>query len=539
MFKVARALEDSLRQIDFTSESDSVAIRAVVTETDTVNGECGGSASYTISVDDQTGQFSGNFTYSSYCSLDVVISGSVSFSGQVNINTGDIESFSFSFSNLTVTSDGDSLTLDGDVSFEITGSQATITIDMLVKDNTTAKVYWLSDWTMTFTEEADHVVFQMSGHYYDPDHGYVIISTPVPFVVYYGEDGPREGQLVITGNTGIAGGSTMARLTALSPTTFQVEADTDGDGVYDWNSGPINWSGSAISLVYLPIIDGDRVIVIDMATNRVVNTVTTGNAPRGLDIIRALDRIYVADMTDDTLTVIDASDGTVVTTIDVVTPHGLGSVAVDDNNQIVYVLDYSNGTQGTNLHAFDAVNNTEIHNVTIGTQLQNMVVDPNANRAYATDFQDGVIVVNTMDHTVITTIDLPNFPHGIALNPDTNRLYVTQLATDTVEVIDTTTNTVVKTITVGAEPEFIGLDTIRDRAYVTNREAGTVSVIDMSNDTVVGTITVGTNPLVIAVIEYTARAYILNLGADMTSPADNTVSVIDTTTNTVVETIIP
>jgi YVTN family beta-propeller protein len=54
----------------------------------------------------------------------------------------------------------------------------------------------------------------------------------------------------------------------------------------------------------------------------------------------------------------------------------------------------------------------------------------------ATDFVDGVIVVDTTDHTVSTTIPLANSPHGIAVKPATNTLYVTQLDSDTVTVID-------------------------------------------------------------------------------------------------------
>lgn len=41
---------------------------------------------------------------------------------------------------------------------------------------------------------------------------------------------------------GGGGGSTMARLAAFSSSTCQVEADTNGDGIYDWNSGVMNWS---------------------------------------------------------------------------------------------------------------------------------------------------------------------------------------------------------------------------------------------------------------------------------------------------------
>jgi YVTN family beta-propeller protein len=63
-------------------------------------------------------------------------------------------------------------------------------------------------------------------------------------------------------------------------------------------------------------------------------------------------------------------------------------------------------------------------------------------------------------------------------------------------------------------------------AYITNSGDGTVSVIDTTNNTVVNTIPVGRKPFGVAVTPDDSKVYIANSG-------DNTVSVIDTATNTV------
>ena len=67
------------------------------------------------------------------------------------------------------------------------------------------------------------------------------ISNPTPFRIYSSDEKPSQGVLVVDGKTGIAGGSSKARLTVVSSTTYTVEADTDGDGAYDWNSGIKSW----------------------------------------------------------------------------------------------------------------------------------------------------------------------------------------------------------------------------------------------------------------------------------------------------------
>ncbi len=80
----------------------------------------------------------------------------------------------------------------------------------------------------------------------------------------------------------------------------------------------------------------------------------------------------------------------------------------------------------------------------------------------------------------------------------------------------------------------VGLATItaqaQTRAYVTDISSNTVSVIDTATNTVVATIPVGVNPFGVAITPDGTRAYV-------TDVSSNTVSVIDTATNTVVATI--
>jgi YVTN family beta-propeller protein len=59
------------------------------------------------------------------------------------------------------------------------------------------------------------------------------------------------------------------------------------------------------------------------------------------------------------------------------------------------------------------------------------------------------------------------------------------------------------------------------KAYITNFDSNTVSVIDTSSDTVIATIPVGTGPFGVAVNELKKRVYVSN-------NYGNTISVIDT-----------
>jgi YVTN family beta-propeller protein len=128
-----------------------------------------------------------------------------------------------------------------------------------------------------------------------------------------------------------------------------------------------------------------------------------------------------------------------------------------------------------------------------------------------------------------TTIAVGNLPQQIALNPVTNRIYVSNLNDNTVSVIDGATNTVVDTIAVGMVPEQIAVNTTTDTIYVANENSNTISVIDASTDIIVATMPSAATAF-LAVNPVTNRIYADNELAQ-------TVSVFDGSTNTLVTTI--
>ena len=246
--KVTQALKDALLQVDLSSVSGGPIIGATQSESGSVSGSCGGTASYTIQVDDQTGVFSGNFSFNNYCNDGVIISGTTNFSGTFDLsdpNNPTFETVTLTFTNLTT----GSATLDGTIVVDLSSSPTIVTFNALLKDNSTGKVYKVQNYTMEITEESDiggnYVEVEISsGEYYDPDYGYVIVSTDptAPFKIYDSDEWPSSGILIVTGEIGIGGNNTEARLEALDADTCQITADTNGDLVYDYDSGVLNWT---------------------------------------------------------------------------------------------------------------------------------------------------------------------------------------------------------------------------------------------------------------------------------------------------------
>jgi outer membrane autotransporter protein len=164
------------------------------------------------------------------------------------------------------------------------------------------------------------------------------------------------------------------------------------------------------------------------------------------------------------------------------------------------------------------------------------------NDAYISNFgSNNVTVLDTFSATLVSTIPLtPDLgPVGVAVTPDGRFAYITNAGAGavggtTVSVIDVPTNTVFTTITVGASPEGVAVTPDAHFAYVTNLVGGTVSVINTTTNAVTDTITVaGATALQgVAITPDGKFAYVTNRVA-----AQNNVSVINTANNTVVGTL--
>lgn len=181
--------------------------------------------------------------------------------------------------------------------------------------------------------------------------------------------------------------------------------------------------------------------------------------------------------------------------------------------------------------------------IPVGDRPRGIAVSPDGQEAYVANADDNTVsVINTASKTVVATIPVGDEPQGVAFAPDGATAYVTNIEDDTVSVIDTATRTQTTTIAVGRSPQSIAAAVTPNgpRAYVPNFDDDTVTVIDLTTHTSLpDPLAVGEGPLGVAVSVDGTRVYVANFGAIDTDKGDDngdTVSFIDTATNTVVDT---
>jgi len=225
-------LQDSLQQVELASKVVSLFKPAVETRSGNLQGDCGGRLSYSIDFIAEFGTFNGSFSFDNYCDHGISISGETDIDGSYEVDSGDFSTAHFSFADLA---DG-SITLDGEISIDFLHQPITATFSAHSKDIESGRVYWIKDYSMNITEFAGYIEIEIFGRFYHPDHGFVNLTTTEPFIVHHEDDWPTSGLFVIQGEQ-----NTQAELSALDQLTCSIAADTDGDGVFDWDSGTLNW----------------------------------------------------------------------------------------------------------------------------------------------------------------------------------------------------------------------------------------------------------------------------------------------------------
>jgi len=226
-------LQDSLQKIETASTVSGPFKSAGETKRGTLQGDCGGRLSYSIDFTYKSRVFNGRFSFENYCDHGITLAGETDIDGTYRGDTGDFTTAHFSFADLA---DG-TITLDGEISIDFLHPPMTATLSVHSKDIASGQVYWLKDYSMNITEFAGYMEIEIFGTFYHPDYGFVNLTTTEPFIVHHEDDWPTSGLFVIQGEK-----NTKAELSALDQLTCSIAADTDGDGVFDWDSGILNWT---------------------------------------------------------------------------------------------------------------------------------------------------------------------------------------------------------------------------------------------------------------------------------------------------------
>jgi len=235
------------------------------------------------------------------------------------------------------------------------------------------------------------------------------------------------------------------------------------------------------------------------------------------------------------------NDTTDTITGEIATNGGPGGVAVNPNTNKIYVADegyYSTRPQFYPHHIVFVINgstNSLIGAITVGTGPYGVGVNPTTNKIYVTNLDSNTVsVIDGSTDTVTNTITVGTGPYGVGVNPTTNKIYVTNPGSNTVSVIDGLTNNVTSTITGFSAPGGIAINENTNKIYVANSKNGMLSVIDGMTNNITNAIFVGNGSSDVRINPISNKIYVI---ADGSYGSGGTVSVIDGSKDTFMQAI--
>ncbi len=211
----------------------------------TVYGACGGTALYDLVLDDNSGEVDGSVLYTGFNDCRSTSSGTIHISGLVDLQSGDFQRMNMSFELLAFDDNTlGQLVMSGTIGVVFQGASESYTINLRVRDELSGKVFWMEGYKSTLTLRYDGTATYQAetisaGRFYDPDRGYIDVSTGTPIHHYETELWPSSGSFLAEGAQ-----AASARLNFISSVLYSVEADTDGDGLYDYDSGRKHYPGA-------------------------------------------------------------------------------------------------------------------------------------------------------------------------------------------------------------------------------------------------------------------------------------------------------
>jgi YVTN family beta-propeller protein len=113
-------------------------------------------------------------------------------------------------------------------------------------------------------------------------------------------------------------------------------------------------------------------------------------------------------------------------------------------------------------------------------------------------------VLNVYADTATGTVPAGTAPAGVAANPVTNKIYITNNNSSNVTVIDGATNSTA-TVPTGNSPGPVAVNPVTNKIYVANINGSSVTVIDGATNST-ATVSTGTTPYGIAVNPITNNA---------------------------------
>ena len=226
------------------------------------------------------------------------------------------------------------------------------------------------------------------------------------------------------------------------------------------------------NMVYVANSWTNDVSVINGTTNTAIENITVGVSPLDIAVNPNTNRVYVVNYDSNTTSVINGTTNTVIEDIPV--GGNPQSVGVNPNTNMVYVTNYWTN----DVSVINGTTNTAIENITVGVSPFDIAVNPNTNMIY-TSIDTGIVSFIDGATNTVTDLDVKEVnlcPSHLAINTENEFLYLLNNCSDTITEINEADSSFVdiKYPLIGTSPGGIAYNPQSGRIYISDPESNTV-----------------------------------------------------------------
>ena len=260
--------------------------------------------------------------------------------------------------------------------------------------------------------------------------------------------------------------------------------------------------------LYVASRDTGFVYEVNPLDGTVVRSIKVGDEPFGVAVNTTTNKIYVANYRTNTVSVINGATGKVIHTISLAPYTQPSYVAINEVTNRIYVPLHGDGR----LAVIDGVTDTLATTVEVGAGAFGVAADPVRNRVFVSCRDaNWVRVIDGATNEVLwsQTINLDGAPYALGIDPGLERLYVSfaPVQDDPSQVLVYRIPATGPSLTGSVPVDHGGSDggggvaanPITHHVFVTNAAADTVSVFDGESLLLLDTVPTGDDPMGVAV----------------------------------------
>lgn len=277
-------------------------------------------------------------------------------------------------------------------------------------------------------------------------------------------------------------------------------------------------------MIYVTQERSDNVTVINRNTDQIVSSIAVGRKPRGIAIHSGINRVYVANSEEDTISIIDTQTNRVLNKINTRLASQPEDIAVSNDGRIVIVTYFT--TNEVSIR--EATTLRELATISVDKGPIKAAIDPRGNKAFISNYYSNTVsVIDLSLLKVISTIPVESKPIGLAFNARANRLYVVNSGASNISVIDTAGLNVIGKINIGTGGYGILADSFGDRIFVTRSTTGQFFFVNAPVNTITKIIQLEREPTHMDIDPDGKKIYVLNQGSNSISVINKILGVVE------------